>query len=114
MKINPPAIREHPPTRISAPPVHVFGTGSLAANATFLRGEGFASLLRRAETVEFPALAYVLEHPDGLVVIDTGHGAHVTAPRRLRGFPPAPVPGRELGLQMRERGLDPGDVHTVL
>ena len=94
--------------------VRVFDTGTLTANATFLRGEGFASLLRRAEPVEFPALAYVLERPDGLIVVDTGLGSHVTAPRRLRGFPPAPTPGRELGEQMREHGLDPADVDTVI
>ncbi len=96
------------------PRVHVFDTGGLVANRTFLRGEGFTSLLRRAEPVEFPALAYVVERDQGLIVIDTGLGAQVTAPRRLRGFPPAPSPARELGPQMRERGLDPLDVRTVV
>jgi N-acyl homoserine lactone hydrolase len=96
------------------PRVHVFDTGSLVANRTFLRGEGFVSLLRRAEPVEFPALAYVLELEQGLMAIDTGLGAHVTAPRRVKGFPPAPFSARELGPQMREQGLDPLDVRTVV
>ena len=96
--------------------VHVFETGRLVANKTFLRGEGFLSLLRRAEPVEFPVLAYVVEHPEGLLVIDTGLGAHVSSPRTIRGFPPVPVAAsvHEIGPQMRDRGLDPHQVRRVV
>jgi glyoxylase-like metal-dependent hydrolase (beta-lactamase superfamily II) len=97
--------------------VHVFETGWLRANKTFLRGEGFSSLLRRAEPFEFPVLAYVIEHPEGLVVVDTGLGGKLTAPRTFRGFPPVPTrlgEELELGPQMRERGLDPDEVRSVV
>jgi glyoxylase-like metal-dependent hydrolase (beta-lactamase superfamily II) len=96
--------------------VHVFETGRLVANATFLRGAGFSSLLRRVEPVDFPALAYVIEHPEGLMAVDTGLGAHIPAPRTFRGFPPTPETSadRELGPLMRERGLDPQDVRRVI
>jgi glyoxylase-like metal-dependent hydrolase (beta-lactamase superfamily II) len=97
--------------------VHAFETGRLKANGTFLRGEGFSSLLRRTRFIEFPSLAYAIEHPEGLIVIDTGMGAHVTAPRTIRGFPPLPVVAGEdleIGPQMRERGLDPAEVRWVV
>lgn len=96
--------------------VHAFDTGTLVANRTFLRGEGFGSLLRRVELMEFPAFAYVLEHPEGLIAVDTGLAAGATAPRRLRGFPPAPRPETivPLAAQMRERGLDPREVRRVV
>lgn len=97
------------------PRVHALPTGWLSANATFLRGEGLLSLLRRPQTIEFPALAYALEFPDGLIVIDTGLAADTPSPRRLRGFPPAPLPGgEEIGERMRAVGLDPADVRTVV
>lgn len=96
--------------------VHVIETGRLVANKTFLRGEGFASLLRRVELFEFPALAYVIEHPEGLTVVDTGLGTHIPKPRTVRGFPPTPAttPEQEIGPQMRQRGLDPEDVRRVV
>lgn len=99
------------------PAVHAFETGRLVANKTFLRGEGFGSLLRRVEPIEFPALAYVIEHPEGLLVIDTGLGAQTPAPRAFRGFPPEPQPmatAEEIGPRMRERGLDPSEVSRVV
>ena len=96
--------------------VHVIDTGRLVANRTFLRGEGFTSLMRRVELVEFPALAYVVEHAEGLVVIDTGLGAHIPGPRSVRGFPPAPTTTRdqEIDAGMRRHGLDPRDVRLVV
>jgi glyoxylase-like metal-dependent hydrolase (beta-lactamase superfamily II) len=97
--------------------VHVFETGRLTANKTFLRGEGFRSLFKPVKQIEFPVLAYVVEHPEGLIVIDTGLGSHVTKPRTFRGFPPVPTkasPALEIGSQMRKRGLDPSDVRRVI
>lgn len=96
--------------------VHAIDTGRLVANGTFLRGEGFASLLRRVDLIEFPALAYVIEHAEGLIVIDTGLGAHVPKPRTLRGFPPTPstTADQEIATRMRQRGLDPREVRLVV
>ena len=98
------------------PRVHAIDTGRLVANRTFLRGEGFASLVRRVELCEFPALAYVIEHDEGLVVIDTGVGTHIPGPRTFRGFPPTPstTADQEIAAGMRRRGLAPGDVRLVV
>ena len=97
--------------------IHVFQTGRLIGNRTFLRGERWSSLLRRAESIEFPVLTYVIEHPDGLVAIDTGMGAGTRVPFTQRRFVPQPVitAADEIGPQMRARGLRTEDVrHVVL
>ena len=96
--------------------VHALDTGRLVANKTFLRGEGFASLLRRVEMVEFPVLVYVIEHPEGLIVVDTGLASTPPRPRTVRGFPPRPLAGgdRDVASRMHAIGLDPRDVSTVV
>ena len=96
--------------------VHVFQTGRLIGNKTFLRGRGWSSLLRRREPFEFPVHCYVVEHPNGHIAIDTGLRAAVHVPRTQRRFVPRPIvaPEDELGSQMRVKGLSPEDVTTVV
>ena len=96
--------------------VHVVQTGRLVGNRTFLRGEGWSSLLRRREDVEFPVYSYILEQPDGLVAIDAGMTARVRVRRLQRRFVPSPViePHEEIGPQLRARGLRPEDVRRVV
>ena len=43
-------------------------TGRLTGNETFLRSEGWSSLVRRRHDYEFPAYSFVVEHPDGLEI----------------------------------------------
>lgn len=66
-----------------------------------------------------PILAYVVEHNDGHLVIDTG--ASATVARRLRSSPWTRLvtemsvePDDEVGPQMRALGLRPEDVRLVL
>jgi N-acyl homoserine lactone hydrolase len=96
--------------------VHVIPTGRLTGNKTFLRGEGWSSVFRKAEFLEFPAYVYVLEHPDGLIAIDTGMTSRVKTPRVARRMVPTPhvEPDEEIGPQMRKAGLDPADVRLVV
>jgi N-acyl homoserine lactone hydrolase len=97
--------------------VHVIETGWLTNNKTFWRGGSWWSLLRRSEPYRFPAQAFVVEHPEGLIAIDTGLGAHVRGQRALRRFVPVPdpmTPGEEIGPRMRALGLDPADVRRVV
>jgi N-acyl homoserine lactone hydrolase len=96
--------------------VHVFETGRLIGNRTFLRGRGWSSLLRPAEPFEFPVHCYVLEHPDGLIAIDTGLREGVRVPRAQRRFVPRPIvaPEETIGARMRAKGLRPEDVSTVV
>jgi N-acyl homoserine lactone hydrolase len=96
--------------------VHVFQSGRLIGNKTFLRGRGWASLLRRRESFEFPVYCYLVEHPDGHVLIDTGLRPAVQVPRAQRRFVPHPIamPEDDLRSQMLARGLSPEHVTTVV
>jgi N-acyl homoserine lactone hydrolase len=96
--------------------IHVIETGRLVGNETFLRGEGWSSLLRRRRDYEFPAYSFVVEHPEGLIAIDTGMSAGARSPRPLmqRRFVPSPIAGHEMGPAMRAIGLDPADVRWVV
>jgi len=96
--------------------IHTIRTGRLIGNRTFMRGEGWSSLLRRPSLYEFPAHSFVLERPDGLIAIDTGLSPRVRSPRpRLqRRFAPDPSFEVEVGEAMRALGLDPGDVRQLV
>jgi N-acyl homoserine lactone hydrolase len=96
--------------------VHVIRTGRLIGNQTFMRGEGWSSLLRQRSDYEFPAYSFILERPDGLIAIDTGMTALARSPRpRLqRRVVPNPFVESEIGPAMRSLGLDPSDVRRVV
>jgi N-acyl homoserine lactone hydrolase len=96
--------------------VHVVQTGSLTANKTFMRGEGWPSLLRRPVYYEFPAFSYILEHPEGHIAIDAGLTARVKVPRPLWRLVPHPRirPEEEIGPRMRAMGLRIEDVRRVV
>jgi len=68
-------------------------------------------------TRTLPVLSFVIEHPRGLVVFDTGlSAAFATSPRRYVGWlsdrliPFRSSPGMNLSAQMRTRGLPPENV----
>jgi glyoxylase-like metal-dependent hydrolase (beta-lactamase superfamily II) len=69
-----------------------------------------------------PILAWVIEHPDGLIVVDTGETARVSAPGYLPSWHPFyrlaasfdVKPGDEIGPQLRNLGISPKDVSTVI
>lgn len=96
--------------------VHTIETGRLIGNHTFLRGEGWSSLFRRRHAYEFPAYSFVIEHPEGLIAIDTGINPRVRSPRPLvqRRFVPEPVARRGIGEALRARGLDPAEIARVV
>jgi glyoxylase-like metal-dependent hydrolase (beta-lactamase superfamily II) len=96
--------------------VHVIQTGRLVGNETFLRGQGWGSMFRAARPYEFPALCYILEHPDGHIAVDTGLTSKVRTPRIARRFVPTAIATKsdEVGPQMRAKGLDPDDVRLVI
>jgi glyoxylase-like metal-dependent hydrolase (beta-lactamase superfamily II) len=97
-------------------PIHAIQTGSLVGNETFLRGSGWSALLHRRKQLVFPVFSFVLEHPEGLIAIDTGVNPRVRVPHAQRRFAPQPIalPEARLDLQMRKRGLRPEDVRTIV
>lgn len=72
-----------------------------------------------------PIFAWLVEHPEGLVLIDTGESAAVSEPDYFRGDPVSEqflrqhfrfeVPAdQEVAAQLRALGVDPGDVRWVV
>jgi len=69
-----------------------------------------------------PILCFAIEHPDGLIVVDTGESSHANDP----GYQPGwhlfartserrwVEPDQEVGPQLRSHGLDPGDARWVV
>lgn len=96
--------------------VHAIHTGHLTGNKTVTRGNSFGSLVRRRQNMVFPAVCFVLERPEGLVIIDTGLTAQVHVQWILRRFAPVPsvTADQEAGPAMQRAGLDPSEVRTVI
>src|SRR5262249_43260399 len=67
-----------------------------------------------------PTYAWVIDHPEGVIVVDTGQGTHLLESRRsLHPYHRWEVAFRidreeEIGPQLRARGIRPGDVRLVV
>lgn len=103
--------------------VHVLQVGRVFVseeffNATTTLGAFRGAFSNRGDT--FPVFAFVVEHPDGNIVIDTGwhHGVQqlpaVRFITRLTGAPTFVTADDEVGPQMRAAGLSPDDVRLVV
>jgi hypothetical protein len=63
--------------------IHAIQTGAVRIKRSQVRGEGHG-LHRRLRifadpqwTDWLPTYAWMIEHPEGVIVVDTGHGAHL-------------------------------------
>jgi glyoxylase-like metal-dependent hydrolase (beta-lactamase superfamily II) len=108
--------------------VHAIRTGTVWVTSRQLRGVGggraraIRTMLDRAWSEPLPILAWLIEHPDGLIVVDTGESAGAGE----RGWYPWWQPywrlavkfevrvEDEIGPQLRAMGFDPDDVRTVV
>ena len=96
--------------------LHIFNTGWLTIQEKHLYVGGKDAIRT------LPVLSFVIEHPQGVVVFDTGlNAAFATQPRQYVGWlsdrliPFRSSPGLNLAAQMQVRGLSPADVsHVVL
>ena len=82
-----------------------------------MRGRGWSAVFRRRQPYEFPVLSFLLEHPDGPILIDTGLTTRVSVPfpQRAMSVPrPLTEAREEIEPQMRARGLAPEDVRRVM
>ena len=108
--------------------IHAITTGYVRITDKWVSGEGqglrrlINSVMDKNYTEWLPIWCFVIEHPDGLIVIDTGIPENANQPYY---FPPyMPLLQRaakfkmtreqEIGYQMRERGLNPDDVRYVI
>ncbi len=107
--------------------IHALSTGTVSIKTRQLQGVGHG-LLRVLNTPRdknwtepLPIYAWVIEHPEGLIVIDTGETARVNQPGYLsegqRKNPRARFwvePEEEIGPLLRGVGLSPDDVRWVV
>lgn len=107
--------------------VHVLETGVAIVRERQLAGKEplrqLQTVLTRTGWTEIPMRAWLIEHPDGLILIDTGQNARVNEPGYLpresiyfrRGLRTRITPQEEVGPRIRALGFDPEDIrYTVL
>jgi N-acyl homoserine lactone hydrolase len=109
--------------------VHAIRTGTVRIRPSQRRGRGRGTLARqfnvlrdRAWTEPLPIYAWAIEHPDGVIVVDTGDTAHASEPGYLPRWHPyfrlavrlEVAPEEEIGPQLKMRGIEPGDVRAVI
>jgi N-acyl homoserine lactone hydrolase len=108
--------------------IHPIQTGSVRIRANQVRGKGHGAL-RRLRTYTgiawsdwLPIYAWVIEHPEGLIVVDTGETARVAEPGYFprwhpyywRGVQERVKPEEEIGPQLANRWLDPYQARWVV
>jgi glyoxylase-like metal-dependent hydrolase (beta-lactamase superfamily II) len=108
--------------------VHAIQTGTVAVKTRQQAGRGsgparFINTLTDSEwTAPLPIYVYVIEHPEGIIVIDTGETARTSEPGYFPRWHPYyqfgvrewVEPQDEVGPQLRQIGIDPDDVRWVI
>ena len=107
--------------------IHAIQTGSVAVTRAWREGVGHGrgrllhTVLDRKWTEPLPIYAFAIEHPEGVIVVDTGEDAR--ASRRsyfarwhpgLRAFREWVEQEEEIGPQLRRLGIQPGDIRWVV
>ena len=106
--------------------LHPIQTGSVRIKTAQVhgRGHGLARRLRvftdRHWTAWLPTYAWAIEHPEGVIVVDTGQGRHLLeSARSLHPYHRWEVmfriePEQEIGPRLRALGIGPRDVRNVV
>jgi N-acyl homoserine lactone hydrolase len=108
--------------------VHAIRTGTVEVRSSQTRGVGtgtrrqLATMFDRRWLAPLPILAFVIEHPEGLIVVDTGETALASQPGYFPSWHPYfrravrvnVSPEDEIGPAMRRAGLDPADTRWVV
>jgi glyoxylase-like metal-dependent hydrolase (beta-lactamase superfamily II) len=107
--------------------IHAIQTGSVAVRRR--QRDAAEGPLRRIKTLTdrewtepMPILAWLIEHPEGLIVVDTGETARATQPGYFPRWHPYfrlgmtlfVEPEQEIGPQLRDLGFSPADVRWVV
>ena len=107
--------------------IHILRTGSVWIKAAQVRAKGtgigriYNGLFDREWSQELPIYAYLIEHEEGLILVDTGETARAMLPGYFQRWHPyywvglklALKPEDEIGPQLRAAGFDPDAVGTV-
>jgi N-acyl homoserine lactone hydrolase len=107
--------------------IHAIQTGTVALTTSWREGVGHGgrrllnTLLDREWTEPLPIYAFAIEHPEGVIVVDTGESARVAAAGYFPRWSPffrfavrmRVEPSEEIGPQLERLGITPRDVRTV-
>ena len=105
--------------------IHAIQTGAVQVKAAQRRREpgGLRRILFGSEWTEWlPIYAWAIEHPEGVIVVDTGETARTSEPGYFPRWHPYfrlavrmnVAPEQEIGPQLLTLGIDPNDVRTVI
>lgn len=109
--------------------IHAIQTGSVRtrrAQPNGSRGDGLLRLVNTLRDPEWtdpmPIYAWAIEHPEGLIVVDTGDTARTGEPGYFPGWHPYyrfgvrmhVQPEDEIGPQLQARGLEPAEVRWLI
>jgi N-acyl homoserine lactone hydrolase len=108
--------------------VHAIQTGTVSVRARVQRGKGRGplrvarTLMDRSWTGSLPIYAWLVEHPEGLIAVDTGESARVNEPGYLPRWHPyfrlgvraSVEPADEIGPQLSALGFSTEDVRWVV
>ena len=108
--------------------IHAIQTGTVALTNSWREGRGrgkrrlLNTLLDREWTQPLPIYAFAIEHPEGVIVVDTGETARVAEPGYFPRWSPffrlavreRVEPEQEIGPQLQRLGIGPSDVRWVV
>lgn len=108
--------------------IHALQTGTVHVKQRQREGEGagvmrFLNTLRDSEWTEpLPIYAWVIEHAEGVILVDTGETARAGQPGYFPAWHPyyrwgvemTVEPEEEIGPQLRTIGIEPADVRWVV
>lgn len=108
--------------------IHAIQTGTVALTTSWREGVGHGrrrllnTLLDRKWTEPLPIYAFAIEHPEGVIVVDTGETARVGEPGYFPRWSPffrfavreRVEPEQEIGPQLERLGIRPSDVRWVV
>lgn len=108
--------------------IHVIQTGTVALTTKWRDAVGHgrrrlvSTLFDREWTEPLPIYAFAIEHPEGVIVVDTGETARVSEPGYFPRWQPffrfavreRVEPEQEVGPQLELLGIKPSDVRLVV
>jgi N-acyl homoserine lactone hydrolase len=107
--------------------IHAIQTGTVALTTAWREGVGrgrrrlLHTIADREWTEPLPIYAFAIEHPEGVIVVDTGETALASQPGYFTGWHPGirafrewVEPEEEIGPQLEGLGIRPSDVRWVV
>ena len=107
--------------------IHAIQTGTVAVTRAWREGVGHGkrrllnTIRDREWTEPLPIYAFAIEHPEGVIVVDTGETARASQPiyftrwhPGVRAFREGVEPEQEIGPQLERLGIRPSDVRWVV